>query len=197
MQVYLAVQSYQDVDADALVVPLFEGEKPANGPLSNVDAALNGALSRAVDLKEITGKRYQMMIVYTEGRIKAPCILMVGAGKMEEYAPEYARNVASAAMRHFRGRPASRLAYYVRGDRPAAMEVRTAVEGAIYGTFEPDEYKTHDREDLHVTDLLLVGEGISSNQDLEQAMTAGRITAEATSTSRSRSRRSTSSSPRG
>lgn len=184
MQVHLAVQSFQDVDVDALVVPLFEDEKPANGPLANVDAALNGALSRAVDLKEITGKRYQMTLVFTEGRIKAPCVLIVGAGKMDEYSSEYARHVASAAIRHFRGRPASRVAYFVRSDRPAPADARTVVEGAIYGSFEPDEYKTRDREDLHVNELFLVGEGLSASAEIEQAITAGRITAEATNFAR-------------
>lgn len=184
MQVNLAVQPFQDVDADALVVPLFQDEKPANSPLAKVDAALNGALSRAVDFREITGKRYQTAILYTDIRIKAPLVVVVGVGKKEEYSPEYARHVASSAIRHFQGRPASRVAYYVRSDRPAPAEVRTAVEGAIYGTYDPNEYKTQERETVQVGELILVGEGVSNSPELQQAVTVGRITAEATNFAR-------------
>ncbi|MBI2940123.1 MAG: hypothetical protein HYY04_06745, partial [Chloroflexi bacterium] len=60
MDVAVNARRGAEIETDALVVNLFEGEKPGEGALSELDQAVGGGLSRLVDLGELRGKLHEV-----------------------------------------------------------------------------------------------------------------------------------------
>jgi len=178
MRVGVTQQALRAVQADVAALNLFEGEKPGEGDLAEVDGALGGLLSRAVDLGEIEGKLHQILLLHTEGRLGSPRLLVVGAGKREEYTVERAGTMAGAASRYLRSRQARHVAFWLRGPielRPAA---EAAVAGFLMGAFDAGLLKTENRKKAETEELTIVAPGVAE-ADLAPATERGQILGEA------------------
>lgn len=66
---------------DALVVPLFEDQRPLTGPAGVVDWRLDGALTRMILAGEVSGKISERLAVQTNGKFAAPWVLLAGGGQ--------------------------------------------------------------------------------------------------------------------
>ncbi len=104
MQLTVIQRRPTEVEADALVVNLFEGENPADGPLAEIDAAAGGVIGRAVDLGEVKGKLHETTLLLTSGRLPVPRLLVVGSGQEKAFSADRGRTVAGTAIRALRGR---------------------------------------------------------------------------------------------
>src|SRR5262249_57979007 len=88
MQIALATDPVEQIQADALVVPVFEGREETRfgaGPL------------RASG--EVTGKSGELTLLYNVPGVKATRVLLAGAGKPEKFDAAGARKLAGAALR--------------------------------------------------------------------------------------------------
>lgn len=65
---------------DALMVPLFEDQRPLAGPVGVVDWRLDGALTRMILAGELSGRRGEHLAVQSNGKFAAPWVLLSGGG---------------------------------------------------------------------------------------------------------------------
>lgn len=145
-------------EADALIIPVFEGRKPEGfGAVEWFEAG------------EITGKPAEMTLLHRPSGAAATRVLLIGAGPEAKFDPSAMRKLAGTAVRHLKSKSVKKIAIVVdRGDDFATA----AAEGAILGNFDPDRYRTgNDRKQAET--LAVVG-SVS-----DEAVERGRVIAEA------------------
>ena len=130
-----------ELDADLLVVPIFEG---ASADDAAIDEACGGALTRARASGEFRGTLFDTFLTpVTAQTWKARRALFVGAGRAEEWNAERLRRLATTAGLFARQRHVARLAVL-----PGSSKLETAVaaqvvaEGVCLANFDGASYKT-------------------------------------------------------
>ena len=149
----------EQVQAEALVLPVFEGR-----PEERFGAA---GLTQA---GEITGKLGFTLLHHPQGAAAAR-VLLAGAGKPDKFDAEAARKLAGMAARFLKAKSVKKVAFAF---YPALAEA--VVEGAVLGNFDPDRYRTgNDKKSLESIAVVAAGDSAG----LEEAVERGRMIAEA------------------
>ncbi len=81
--------------ADALILPLCEGEKAA---YKEIDSALDGLVAKVTASREFEGKPQQVTLLHTLNKIKPRRILLVGLGRKSEVTKEKLRQAGGKAV---------------------------------------------------------------------------------------------------
>jgi leucyl aminopeptidase len=185
MEVRADSAKFYDVEADALVVTIYEGEKAGDGALKELDERTNGIISEMLGSDEMRGKQGDMVYVYRPGNIRAQRLLLVGAGKREDYSLDTVRKVTGSAARFLRGKGARSMAILRRSQLDLGKAVQAATEGAILALFEPDMYKTQNKEERRIDELILVAAAPGNHEsELAAGVERGRVIAEAVNMAR-------------
>ena len=87
------------MEADALIVNLFEGVAQPGGATGVVDKALDGAITQLIAAGEIKGKSGELTLVHSLGKIPARRVIVAGLGKQAQF------DVDSDPARERRGLP--------------------------------------------------------------------------------------------
>ncbi|HYP30195.1 MAG TPA: leucyl aminopeptidase [Blastocatellia bacterium] len=179
MEVRADSGNFYDVEADALVVMIYEGEKAGEGTLKELDERTSGMLSEVLSGDEMRGKQGDMVYVYRPGNIRARRLLLVGAGKREDFSFDTVRKVAGSSARFLRGKGARTMAILRRSQLDLGSSVQAAVEGVLIGLFEPDMYKTENKEERRIDELIIVASAPGLEEALARGVERGRIIGEA------------------
>ena len=136
METTLVSQSLDRVEADAVVVLLFEDEN-APAELKSFGAWLDELRASG----EFTGKSGELAVQHAPQGLKARRLAVVGGGKRDKFDPAVLRRAVGTAVRALKQKGVKKLAWWLSGAN-ADAGAEAAVEGAIRGNFEPDRYKT-------------------------------------------------------
>jgi len=160
MQIQVERTQLEHVQADALVLPVFEGRKEERfGAATLTDAG------------EVTGKFGEFTLVHHPAGAAAARVLLAGAGKVEKFDADGARKLAGMAARHLKSKAIKKVAFAF---DPAF--VGAALEGAVLGNFEPDRYRTgNDKKSIET--IVVVDTGKTAG--LEETVERARVVAEA------------------
>jgi leucyl aminopeptidase len=153
------------LEADAIVVPVFEGVREERFGAGEL-----------IDSGEVTGKYLELTLMHHAPGVAARRVLLAGAGKAEKFDSAQLRRLSGAAVRLLKSKSVKRIALVLDPAQANAGNLSAAVEGAILGVFEPDRYKTDD-EKKAVESFTVAVEG--GTPDLAAATDRGRILAEA------------------
>ncbi|MBS1253592.1 MAG: Cytosol aminopeptidase [Anaerolineales bacterium] len=141
----------QEVEADAVIVNLFEGVSQPGGATGAVDGALDGAITDLIAGGDFKGKLGETAVLYARGAMPAPRVVIVGLGKSGDFDLEGVRKASAAAAKRAKKLGVERLATIVHGAGIGELEPREAaqatVEGALLATYEFKELKTETDED--------------------------------------------------
>jgi leucyl aminopeptidase len=163
MKISLEFQPVERVDAEALIVPVFEGRPETRFGT----ASLAG---------EVTGKALELTLLHHVPGVSAARVLLAGAGKPEKFTASEQRSLASAAIRHLKAKSVARVALALDPAFAAPEFAQAAVEGAILGDFDPDTYKTGEKKKAVESFTVVV---TAHDESLDRAIERGRIVAEA------------------
>ncbi|MER3399925.1 MAG: hypothetical protein C4313_02120, partial [Thermoflexus sp.] len=134
MRIEVHVGAIQETAADAIVVNLFEGVEAPGGATGAVDRALGGAISRVLAMKDFRGRLGETLVLYTDGRIPAPRVLLVGLGPEARFGPEAVRHAAAAAAQQARSLGVRTLATVVHGAGRGGLSPEAAAHATVEGT---------------------------------------------------------------
>ncbi len=182
MEVKADARPFHEIDCDALVVSVFEGEKTETGVLADLDQRANGVISSLLETGEFSGKAGESVYVPNPGDVKARRLLLLGAGKAEDFTTDNVRRMAGTASRTLRGKKARSFAFVRRSSLAIGDSAQAATEGALLALFDPDKYHTSDKTENHLATMLLAT-GATNGADADEAkrgIERGRIIAEAT-----------------
>ncbi len=172
-------QSCKDVDVQAVAVAVFKDEKAGDGLLKSLDQAAGGLISRVIQTEEFAAKPGETAYFHLSGKgLKAGRLLLIGCGERDAYKAAQISRMAGTASRFLRSKNASSIAIAPRADGDDGKVAQTAMVGAIMGLFEPDKYRTKDKEDRELHQIAIVIEG-GDKKALQQGAERGRIIGEA------------------
>ena len=180
MQVEGTARGLADADVQAVAIAVFQGEKADSEGLLELDRLSGGLIKSVLDGEEMKGKEGETVFLHLPGgqEIKAQRLLLVGVGEKADYQLGKVSQMAGTAARFLRARSVKSAALLPRADGGAGDIASTAVEGAIIGLFEPDKYRTIDKEKREIERLVVIVE--NANEDtLKKAAERGRIIGEA------------------
>jgi leucyl aminopeptidase len=168
-------------DAQALAVAVFKDETAAEGFLKELDAATGGLVRSVLESEELKGKEGETAYLHlpTSGDgLKARRLLLVGVGERSDYGRAQVSQFAGSAVRALRSRNVKSVGLVPRAEgADASLAARTAVEGALLGLFEPDKYRTVEKEERTIERLTVVVEGADEGQ-LREGAERGRVVGE-------------------
>src|SRR6267143_1557408 len=104
MLITLETKPFAALETDALVSYVFEETDPVQGCIAEIDQASGGLLRKLAKSGELTGKMLEFTLVHTPAGLKAPRLLLVGAGKREQWNSAALRKIAGAALRYLKAR---------------------------------------------------------------------------------------------
>jgi leucyl aminopeptidase len=181
----LTSQSVAVLDADALLIPLFEDDDLAD--MDGLDQATGGELGRARARGELTGKVYEVLATGSAASgWKAGRVIVVGAGKRSACSADALRRVTTAGALAARQRRAPRLAVVYRPVQAIAADraVQSIAEGACLANYEGGSYKTAGDPQPWIHSVVV---RVAETGTLAQALERGRILGEYTNQARAMS----------
>jgi leucyl aminopeptidase len=179
MQITLVTSPHAALDTEALVTYVFEETDPLQGRIAEMDRGANGLLGKLSKSGELTGKMLEFTLVHAPQGLKAARLLLVGAGKREQFNSATLRRVAGAALRYLKARSIKHFGFLVRENDATEESAQVVAEGALAANFESDKYKTEKKNDKSVDSVLLTGYADAERAACERGLARGRIIADA------------------
>jgi leucyl aminopeptidase len=142
---------YADEEVQAIALAIFKDEKADQGFLKELDAATGGIIRSLLESEEMKGKEGETAYVHLapDGEtLKAKRLLLVGVGDEADYKIAHVSQLAGTAVRALRARSIKTVGLIPRLSGSDAERVASAAaEGACMGLFEPDKYRTVEKEE--------------------------------------------------
>jgi leucyl aminopeptidase len=183
MEIKVASGDITKQEAGAIVVNLFEGVESPVGATGAVDRALDGAISRLIEEGEVKGKRGELTLVHTLGKMAPSRVLVAGLGKKADFDVDRVRSVSAAACRYLRSRGVKEIATVAHGAGVAGIDARESgqavAEGAVLGLYRFDRHKSKDESGRDIEALTIVEHNESKLSDLEAGVADGEVLAKA------------------
>src|SRR5947209_1313564 len=180
MEIKTSGGRFADADVQALAVAVFKDEKANEGLLKELDAAAGGLVRSVLESEELKGKEGETAYLHLQqgGGMKATRLLLVGVGERSDYRRGQVSQFAGAAVRTLRARNVKTVGIIPRLDGGDAERVASAsVEGAVIGLFEPDKYRTIEKEERAVEQLVVIVPGADEGA-LSRGAERGRVVGE-------------------
>jgi leucyl aminopeptidase len=186
LDIKVTVGDIAQIEADAIVVSLFEGVEQPGGATAAVDKALEGAIGSLISRGEIKGKFGEVNIVHTFGKLPARMVAIAGLGKRVDFNVDKIRGVAGEFCRALRKLNCCKIATILHGAGIGGMELEASAEaiaeGALLGLYSFAKYKKPEYEDIEEMQIVVREE--EKVPILELAIGKGKLMAEATNLAR-------------
>jgi leucyl aminopeptidase len=169
------------MEAGAIIIGQFEGEKAPEGAAAAADKKLGGAIAAMVKQGDIKGKLNEITLIHSLGKLPAGRVAIVGLGKKKELTVNKMSGAFAEALRFLRGKNVSDVASIVLGDGvndiKAEDAVTTMAEGAILGLYTFKQYMTKkENGNQEIKTITITGQNKSA---IEKAIEKGKIVGEA------------------
>ncbi len=185
MKIRLAKGTWDSIECDALIVPLFEDEEKNEREFTTaLDEKLDGLLSELKSTEEWTSKAGQISVIYRPSQLPTGRLILLGAGKGKSYDAQAIRTLIMQAVRTVKSYNLKRVAVYRRSQVEPALAAQAVVEGVVMATYDGDDYKTEDKAKNFIEEILFVTELDQGLAEVEEAMKRGEIVGRATNLAR-------------
>ncbi len=163
------------VACDLLAYPIFEDQVKNRSYLKALDKATEGVVASVLASGEFKPELHRSCLIHRPARLKAQRLLLVGAGKEPDFNPARLREVAGTVARRARQARCKTVALLLRGDFPVAEAARVSAEGALFGNYESEIYKTRDVETRDLEKFILLGPAQALRSEAEETIRRGAI----------------------
>src|SRR5690348_4822480 len=120
---------------DCIIVNLFEGVTMPGGATGALNSALDGAIVNLINSGDFTGKTGTTALLYTNGKIPAARVLVVGLGKADKFDLKGVRKAAATAYRALaKLKGVKQYATIVHGAGIAGLDAQAAAQAVAEGT---------------------------------------------------------------
>ncbi len=162
MQARLLTTAPEKAKADALILPIFEGQSKLPPEAVALDKRLKGAITQLLADREFRGKFMELVPVHNLNTLPSKWTVLVGVGKPDDLDMVRLRNALQAAGRVLRKRGHRRVTVILPKDvaaRASASDAARAVtEGIGLSNFDVGSLKTrHEHAVTQISALSIVG----------------------------------------
>ena len=151
------------LDVEMLFVPVFEQDDLSD--VTEFRAVAGEEIDRVVSAREFTGELYQFFqLTSTSETWGAERVLLVGAGRREDFLHDRARKVASAVGLMARRRHVTNVGIRCRGELSPEELAHVTAEGFVLAGFNVDRYKSTDRnsDQLSTAKIIIPGGDVTA-----------------------------------
>jgi len=163
MQIQVDTRPIEQIECDALVVVAFDKDSPGGGLAWEVTRTANaltgGWIEQLYQTAEFSGKAFETAVLHRPQDLAARRLVVIGAGKSDKFTTADLRRVSGAAVRFLKPKSMPVVALALEAGAAASEQAGAAVEGALLGDFEPDQYKTEKKETKPVETFIAVVPG--------------------------------------
>ena len=154
LEITVVQSDVTEIEADVLVVNLFEGITSPSGAAGVVDSALGGLISELISDGEISGSASELTLIHTPNsafpNFKPSRVLVAGLGSSKGFNTDNARKISAGVIRKLRAVGVQSAATIVHGagigDLDASSSAQAVVEGALLGAYRFLKYRTTDKQ---------------------------------------------------
>jgi leucyl aminopeptidase len=179
MRITLDAKPFEALETEALVTYIFEDGDVSQGRIAELDKRTGGLLGRLIKGGEATGKALETTLVHAPAGLKAARLLLIGAGKRDQFNTATLRKVAGVALRYLKARSVHNFVFGVREGDASEAKAQAATEGAVAANFETDKYKTEKKNNKHIESLAIGGYREEERATGEKGIARGRVIGEA------------------
>ena len=179
MQITLEAKPYATLETDALISYVFEESDPVQSHLLEIDQSTKGLLKKLAQSGELTGKTLEFTLIHAPAGLAAPRLLLVGAGKREQFSGAALRKIVGAATRSLKTKGAKKIAFLVAENDANDATAQAIAEAATTANFETDKYKTDKKNDKNIEAVAIVGYPDSALGSAQTAVSKGKTIGEA------------------
>src|SRR5579859_1581119 len=177
MQITFESKPYPTLETQALVTYVFEADDPVQARVADLDRAAGGILKKLAASGELTGKTLEFTLLHSPAGLKAERLLLIGAGKRDQFNVSTLRKIAGSAVRSLKAKSVKNFAFLANEGLSPEDTAQAIAEGLITGDFETDKYKT-DKKDKKIETVSIVGFSDSEKPAAEKGLTRGQIIAD-------------------
>ncbi len=179
MKVEVSSSPFKDLDVQSLAIAVFKDEKADEGFFKQLNELTRGLVGSVVSSDEMKGKEGEIAYLHLVGveGIKAQRLLLIGVGEREQYGSAQISQLGGTAARVLRGKNVKTVAIVPRADSDVATIASNVIQGAVTGLFEPDKYRTTEKEKREL-DRVIVSVEDADEKDLKRGAERGRIIGE-------------------
>jgi leucyl aminopeptidase len=168
---------------EAIVVNLFEEARPS-GASKAVDQALDGLIGEALDCGDFKGAKNDTLLLYTQSKIPARRVLIVGLGKQEDFDLEAARQAAGTAAHTLQGLGVKQASSILHGsgagNLPVEAVAQAMAEASLLACYRFDHYRSGKKKSKELKKLTLLESDKSKIAAARRGARVGQTIAEAT-----------------
>jgi leucyl aminopeptidase len=179
MQITLESKPFGAIETDALVTYVFENGDVAQGRAAELDKLAGGLLGQLSKSGELTGKTLETTLLHAPNGLKATRLLLIGAGKREQFNSATLRKIAGVAVRYLKSRSIHKFVFVVREGNATEESAQALAEGVLVGDFETDKYKTDRKNDKFIESVSIAGYANGEKSAGEKGIAKGRIIGDA------------------
>jgi len=179
MQITLEAKPFAAIETEALVTYVFDDNDGPHGRVAELDKLTGGLLSRLNKGGELTGKSLETTLVHSPAGLKAARLLLIGAGKRDQFNTATLRKVAGVALRYLKARSIHNFVFSVRESGATEDNAQAITEGVITADFETDKYKTDKKKDKFIEGVAISGYSDAEKSAGQKGNSRGRIIGEA------------------
>lgn len=180
MKISVQQAGIQTVEADAIIVNLFEDVSQPSGATGAVDQALDGAISELIAQGDLTGKLGQTVTLYPRQAIPAKRVIVVGLGSLVTFDLETVREVSAVAIKRAQTAGASTIATIIHGGGIGGLNIvdaaQAVVEGSLLALYQYSEHQADDK--VQPQQLSLVEFDDAKIDPIKRGANVGQIIAE-------------------
>ena len=178
MKVSGSSKSIEKIDVQALAVAVFKDEKPNSGLLKTLDQAVGGMISEVIKSEEFAAKESETVYFHVLGKdLKARRLLLFGCGERNAYKAAKITQMAGSAVRFLRSKNVKSIGIIPRAEGDPEKIAQNVLVGATMGLFEPDKYRTKDKEERQIDSITVIVDG-ADEKALNSGAERGRIIGE-------------------
>jgi leucyl aminopeptidase len=143
--------------------------------VATTDAAVQSVAADLLASGEVTSKPFEINLLHKPAGLKAKRLLLISGGSAKKFTGYDLRRLAGAAVRSLKSRGIRSFAFIAPPGIAADEAVRTIIEGAHVGNFDPDYYRS-DRKDQKIDEVTVITSG--DKAALEKAANEAQIIGE-------------------
>ena len=172
--------------ADAIVVSHFEDDTAPSGAAEWLDKALGGAIAKVIASGDFTGKAGTTTLLYSDGKISAERVLVVGLGKATKFDMRAARAAAANATKRLsKLKGVKTVAFAPSGTVLIGAEraAQALAEGIVLATYQVPSYK-REKPVATIEKVIVVEYHAQNLADTKAGIERGQVIAESQNAAR-------------
>ncbi|WCN38452.1 leucyl aminopeptidase [Aneurinibacillus uraniidurans] len=171
MKIEIQTVQAHTIQADCLIVGITEGSSKLPDVLAGADKELGGALTELFAGGEVSGKKKNVQIIHTFGKMAARRIMLIGLGKEADYSFEVVREAAARAVKEALKAKLTTLTFAFDLAMGTHETGHAIVEGALLANYRITSYQRDHKSAPQLTALTI----ISPEDAVEQVKEGARI----------------------